>query len=265
MSPCTGSSVNANCDWIASWASHQMRKIAGCACAGNARNVFPATDFKENRWLVIPACITARDVCRNRSPTVAGKLSRHCRCMCNPQFYVSGKWPMCWMPVTIFGPLTWETHIFLCFINRSISQLPQFTCPISHNTQPRNRNVHISVPMWCILGYKAGVVWYTTVVAKKKLNKFMDLRRLTHMCLFFVSTIHPHILCSLISLDLNLSLFYGVFFGFMLKHIYLYLLFFFCCDFNSLLDNLMFTSLITLYCAYIDISCISNISMYVYK
>ena len=28
------------------WASYQMRKIAGCACAGNAGNVFPATDFK---------------------------------------------------------------------------------------------------------------------------------------------------------------------------------------------------------------------------
>ena len=33
------------------WASYQMRKIAGCACAGNAGNVFPATDFKGNRYL----------------------------------------------------------------------------------------------------------------------------------------------------------------------------------------------------------------------
>ena len=41
--------VNANCDRIASWASYQMRKIAGCACVGNAGNVFPTTDFKENR------------------------------------------------------------------------------------------------------------------------------------------------------------------------------------------------------------------------
>ena len=31
------------------WASYQMRKIAGCACAGNAGNVSPATDFKGNR------------------------------------------------------------------------------------------------------------------------------------------------------------------------------------------------------------------------
>ena len=26
------------------WASYQIRKIAGCTCAGNAGNVFPATD-----------------------------------------------------------------------------------------------------------------------------------------------------------------------------------------------------------------------------
>ena len=31
------------------WASYQIRKIAGCACAWNAGSVFPATDFKGNR------------------------------------------------------------------------------------------------------------------------------------------------------------------------------------------------------------------------
>ena len=30
------------------WASCQIRKIAVCTCAGNAGNVFPATDFKGN-------------------------------------------------------------------------------------------------------------------------------------------------------------------------------------------------------------------------
>ena len=39
----------------------------------------PAADFKWNRWLAIPACITARawrtccDACRDRSPAVTGK------------------------------------------------------------------------------------------------------------------------------------------------------------------------------------------------
>ena len=31
------------------WSSCQMCKIAGCACAGNAGNVFPSTDFEGNR------------------------------------------------------------------------------------------------------------------------------------------------------------------------------------------------------------------------
>ena len=31
------------------WAPYQIGKIASCACAGNAGNVFPATDFKRNR------------------------------------------------------------------------------------------------------------------------------------------------------------------------------------------------------------------------
>ena len=29
-----------------SWASYQIRKIAGCACAGNAGNVFPRRRFQ---------------------------------------------------------------------------------------------------------------------------------------------------------------------------------------------------------------------------
>ena len=41
-------------------ASYQLRNIVGCACAGNAGNVLPATDLKGNRKLAIPACITAR-------------------------------------------------------------------------------------------------------------------------------------------------------------------------------------------------------------
>ena len=49
------------------WASYQIRKIAGCASAGNAGNVFP-----RHRGLVTPTCITARarrmcrDGCRDR-------------------------------------------------------------------------------------------------------------------------------------------------------------------------------------------------------
>ena len=52
---------------ILTWASYQIGKIAGCACAGNVGNVFPANDFKGNPQLAIPACIKARAsrTCRN--------------------------------------------------------------------------------------------------------------------------------------------------------------------------------------------------------
>ena len=32
---------------LCQWASYQIRKIAVCACAGNAGNIFPATDFEQ--------------------------------------------------------------------------------------------------------------------------------------------------------------------------------------------------------------------------
>ena len=56
------------------WASHQIRKIAGCA-----GNVFLATDVKGNRYLAIPACNTARvsrtccDACWDRYTAEAAK------------------------------------------------------------------------------------------------------------------------------------------------------------------------------------------------
>ena len=61
-------------------ATYQIRKIVAGACAGNARNDFTATDFKGNRELAIPACITARarytcrDACRDRWLALAGKM-----------------------------------------------------------------------------------------------------------------------------------------------------------------------------------------------
>ena len=53
------------------WVSYQIRKYAGCAYAGNAGNVFPATDFKWNRSLAIQTCITARAL-RTESLTRGG-------------------------------------------------------------------------------------------------------------------------------------------------------------------------------------------------
>ena len=82
------------------WASCQIRKIAGCACAGNAGNDFPATDFKGNRKLATRHA--SRHVRNARavihvgiaSPRRRGKRSRYSRRMRNPQFYLSGKRPI---------------------------------------------------------------------------------------------------------------------------------------------------------------------------
>ena len=66
------------------WASYQIRKTVGYACAGYAGNVFRTTDLSGNRLLAIPACITARawrtchDACRltrdggNNDPGIPG-------------------------------------------------------------------------------------------------------------------------------------------------------------------------------------------------
>ena len=57
----------------------------------------------------------------------------------------------------------------LC-LKRPISQIPQCSSPISHNASFCNRNVHISVTKWCIMGYGTdacgicarGLVWCMT-------------------------------------------------------------------------------------------------------
>ena len=60
----------------------------------------PAADFKGNRWLAIPACITARawrtcrDACRDRFPAVTGKTFPAFPAHAHPQICVSGKRPM---------------------------------------------------------------------------------------------------------------------------------------------------------------------------
>ena len=82
------------------WASYQIRKNAGCACARNARYVSPATSGQRSRH-------TSRHVRDARVVMHAGiviwwlhlvsvddKRSRHSRRMRNPQFCVSGKRPI---------------------------------------------------------------------------------------------------------------------------------------------------------------------------
>ena len=67
---------------------------------GMSGTISPAADFKENRYLAIPTCITARawrtcrDACRDRLHAVAGKTFLAFPAHAHPQFNVSGKRPM---------------------------------------------------------------------------------------------------------------------------------------------------------------------------
>ena len=56
------------------WASYQIRKIAGCACAGNARNVFPRRRFQRKPLVSDPdmhhgTCVTHVPWCMSGSLT----------------------------------------------------------------------------------------------------------------------------------------------------------------------------------------------------
>ena len=79
------------------WASYQICKIVGCACAGNTGNVFPATAGSRSRH----ASRHMRDArammhawIANKRLQGRGKRYRHSRRMRNPQFCVSGKRPI---------------------------------------------------------------------------------------------------------------------------------------------------------------------------
>ena len=75
-------------------------KIEGCACAGDAENGFPPPLVRDPD-MHHGTCVTHVPRCMPGSLTIGflwsrwrGKRSRHCRRMCNPQFYVSGKRPI---------------------------------------------------------------------------------------------------------------------------------------------------------------------------
>ena len=92
-------------DEITLWASYQIRTIAGCACTGNAGNVFLRRRLQRKPLVAISACITARvsrtcrDACRDRIPAVAVKTFPAFPAHAHKQFFVSGKRPMAWQGV----------------------------------------------------------------------------------------------------------------------------------------------------------------------
>ena len=82
-------------------------KIAGCACAGNAGDVFPATAGYRSRYVwCMPGSLTSGFLW---SRWRGFPVYRHSRRMHNPQFCVSGKRPVC-----IHGPTSFILFWFFC-------------------------------------------------------------------------------------------------------------------------------------------------------
>ena len=82
------------------WASYQIRKIAGCACAGNAGNVFPRRRFQRKLLVSDPGmhhgtCVTHVPWCMSGSLTCGdGKTFPAFPAHAHPRFCVSDKRPM---------------------------------------------------------------------------------------------------------------------------------------------------------------------------
>ena len=96
-------------------ASCQIRKIAGCTCPGNARNVFPPSQVSDPNVHHV-ACVTHVPWCMPGSfsgflwSRWREKRSRHSRRLRNPQVYVSGKRPMLCGVVAVTIVVTHNAH-----------------------------------------------------------------------------------------------------------------------------------------------------------
>ena len=91
------------------WASYQIRKIAGCACAGNAGNVFPCRQFQRKPLVSDPGmhhstCVPHVPWCMSGSLTCGngGKRSRHSRRMRTRNFAYLARGPL---PEPVLTPL----------------------------------------------------------------------------------------------------------------------------------------------------------------
>ena len=118
------------------WASYQKRKIAGWACAGNTRNVFPPPrvsdlDMYHDTCVPhVPWCIPGSLTSSFLWSRWQEKRSRNSRRMRNPQFYVSGKRLIVLANVFVwyfgvtgnsFGLWSYMSHIVSYHINTSFN------------------------------------------------------------------------------------------------------------------------------------------------
>ena len=138
LSPQIDNGVN-----ISQWASCRIGKIAGCACAGNAGNVFLGTKLQRKSLVSDPGMHHGTFV-MIANQRWRGKRSQHSRRMRTPQFYVSGKrttaswfhWKLCWhwlLRVSACAMLCQTigrfATLFVCFICGVSDMTPQTLDP----------------------------------------------------------------------------------------------------------------------------------------
>ena len=71
----------------------------------------------------------------------------------------TNQWALNHWPLGDVAVILKSTIFKLTMQNRPVSQITWCASPISHNAPFCNRNVHISVTKWCIVGYWTGTLW----------------------------------------------------------------------------------------------------------
>ena len=107
--------------WLIPWASYQIRKVAGYACAGNAGNVSPRRRLQRKPLVNDPGmhhgtCVTHVPWCMSGSLTRGGgetfpAFPAHA----HPQFYLSGK--------RSIRPSVWHPGGMTCSYTNTITDL----------------------------------------------------------------------------------------------------------------------------------------------
>ena len=126
------------------WASYQIRKIVGWACAWNAGNVFPNTAVSDPD-MHHGTCVTRVTWCMPGSLTSGFLWSRwwgkHSQRMHNLQFYVSGKRPMRHKISTQVGYVFYSKLIFKNILKKTAGNRTVTYCPYPFSTYI-NGSVH---------------------------------------------------------------------------------------------------------------------------
>ena len=74
----------------------------------------------------------------------------------NFENWKTGHW---WSIIDSNGNIRKVFPCILSFTYKPLSQIPQCIRQMTYNAPLCNRNVHISVTKWCIVGYGAGALW----------------------------------------------------------------------------------------------------------